>query len=236
MNNSIAKTECNLCGGRRHYLVYQRKRQPDEKSQSGYSISEHALVKPTKVVRCLDCGFVWAIQPDVSSDEIRRDYSVMEDNEYLREEAGRRAQARVILARLAKHKQGGRLLDIGCGPGFFLEEARQGGFEVEGLDLSRWSADYARKRFGIRVFEGLLAQAPFEPKSFDVITFNDVIEHIEDPKTFLTQVRRLLKNDGVLYVSTPDIDSFLSRLLQGSWWGINKYHLCYFSRKTLKAL
>ncbi|MBI3315844.1 MAG: glycosyltransferase, partial [Candidatus Omnitrophica bacterium] len=64
----------------------------------------------------------------------------------------------------------------------------------------------------------------------------DVIEHLKDPKAALKELRRVLKNDGILYLSTPDIESFLSRVLRAKWWGINKFHLFYFSKKTLEQL
>jgi hypothetical protein len=86
------------------------------------------------------------------------------------------------------------------------------------------------------VFRGTLESAHFPDKSFDAVVMNDVIEHLEDPKGCLREARRVLKNDGVLYLSTPDIDSPLSKLLQARWWGINKYHLSYFSRKTLEKM
>lgn len=237
---------CNLCGYPRYYLVHQEKRKPlpahpcpsggDGQGQAGaYTISESHLEKPDKIVRCMNCGFVYAI-PKEPLSELADDYRRMEDHEYTAEEKGRRKQARVILKFIRQFKNGGKMLDIGCGPGFFLSEAKTQGWRVQGVDLSAWARDTAAKRFNVEVFQGELSAARFPDKSFDAVVMNDVIEHLEDPKSCLREARRVLKNDGVLYLSTPDIDSALSRLLRARWWGINKYHLNYFSRRTLEKM
>ena len=237
MSKSLSRIACNLCGSSRYYLVYRRpKTEKKQKSQSTvYTISESELDKPDKIVRCMTCGLVFAI-PETRLKEITRDYVDMADPEYLKEEKGRRAQAGIVLKKIAKFKKSGKLLDIGCGPGFFLDEAKRRGWETRGADLSRWSRDYAKEHFNVEVFQGLLGDAHFPDRSFDVIVMNDVIEHLEDPKSVLREVRRILKNDGVIYISTPDIQSFLSRFLRAKWWGINKYHLFYFSKKTIEKL
>ncbi len=235
----ILSVRCNLCGGSRYHLVHKellKGRPPASKPpQKRYTISESALEKPDKIVCCMTCGLVYAV-PKAPIQEITRDYVEMEDPEYLAEEKGRRRQSGVILSRITKYKKRGRLLDVGCGPGFFLDEAKRQGWEVAGVDLSLWAKKYAKEKFGIVVSQGTLAQCAFPERSFDVVVMNDVIEHVEDPQEMLREARRILKNDGVLYLSTPDIDSILSRLLRAKWWGINKYHLFYFSKKSLERM
>ena len=228
---------CRLCGSGRYYLVYRKRKgkTPSEPRAKNYAISESSLEKPSKIVRCMTCGLVYAAL-DSSLQEIKKDYSDMADEDYVKEEKGRRAQAKSVLSKIAKFKKQGRLLDVGCGPGLFLAQAREQGWEVSGADLSLWAKNYCKENFGIDIFQGTLTEARFPDRSFDVVVMNDVIEHLEDPKVVLSEIRRVLKNDGVVYISTPDIDSFLSRSLGGRWWGINKYHLFYFSRKTLERL
>ncbi len=237
MEKTSFSGHCNLCGHSRYYLVHQEKKKPvpDAPKSVSYTISESHLEKPDKIVRCMGCGLVYAI-PKGSVDEIVHDYVDMVDPEYIAEEKGRRRQAQLILRLVSHYKSGGRLLDIGCGPGFFLAEAKAQGWRVQGVDLSGWAKETARERYGIDVFQGDLNGAHFPDKSFDVIVMNDVIEHLEDPKSALREVRRILKNDGILYLSTPDIESAMSRVLRAKWWGINKYHLFYFSRKTLEKM
>lgn len=236
MKNPTKLVQCNLCGSSRYYLMYRQPKTAKKRAVSAtYTISEGELEQPDKIVRCMTCGLVFAI-PEGRVKEITQDYVDMEDPEYLKEEKGRRAQAAIVLKKIAKFKKSGKLLDIGCGPGFFLDEAKRRGWEVQGADLSRWSREYAKEHFNIEVHQGPLTAARIPHRAFDVIVMNDVIEHIEDPKAVLKEIRRILKNDGVIYISTPDIQSFLSRLLRAKWWGINKYHLFYFSKKTIEKL
>lgn len=232
----MKENRCNLCGGARYTLMHRAPKKPRQAAPAEtYRISESHLEKPDKVVRCMTCGLVYAISKEPTSD-IVADYVDMEDLEYLKEEAGRRAQARIVLSKIRKFKNHGRMLDIGGGPAFFLDEAKRQGWEVQGVDLSRWAKEYSKKNFDIDIFQGALQGATFPDRSFDAVVMNDVIEHLEDPKGALKEIRRILKNDGVLYLSTPDIDSILSRLLRAKWWGINKYHLFYFSKKTLEIM
>ncbi len=236
MSQKTVSNLCNLCGGARVYLVHQEKKKPPVRTEKpAYAISETHTEKPDKIVRCMTCGLVYAV-PRGPVSEIIQDYARMEDPEYVSEEKGRRKQAQILLNLLAKYKTPGKILDVGCGPGLFLSEAKKRGWRVQGVDLSPWAKKYAAENFGVDVFEGSLSEASFPDKSFDVVVMNDVIEHLEDPKSALRQIRRVLKNDGVLYLSTPDIDSFLSKLLRAKWWGINKYHLFYFSRKSLEKM
>ena len=236
MTKHLKHITCNLCGAARYFLIHQeRKRGKFKIFKTHYAISENHLEKPDKIVCCMGCGLVYAV-PDDGAGQIVGDYAEMVDLEYIKEERGRRAQARIVLSKITKFKKQGKMLDVGCGPGFFLDEAKRQGWEVQGNDLSAWSKKYCHENFGIDVFQGLLTEARFPDRSFDAIVMNDVIEHLEDPKAVLNEIRRLLKSDGVIYISTPDINSFLSRFLGGRWWGINKYHLFYFSRKTLERL
>ena len=236
MKKTASPIRCNLCGSSQYYLVHREKTpRAGSAGKTGYSISESHLEKPDKIVRCMSCHLVYAV-PKGPVHELVQDYVRMEDTEYVEEEKGRRAQARLILSLIAGQKKTGRLLDIGCGPGLFLHEAKKQGWDAQGVDLSGWAKEYAAKNFEVGVFQGTLDEARFPDRHFDAIVMNDVIEHLEDPKSALREIQRVLKNDGILYISTPDIESFLSRLLRARWWGINKYHLFYFSRRTLEQM
>ncbi len=233
----MIRMACNLCGSDRSYFVYKKshaKVSPGP-SPAGYTISETHLEKPDTILRCMVCGLVYAV-PEVSVAEVNRGYEEMVDPDYVREEKGRTEQARIVLSRIGKFKSRGRLLDVGCGPGFFLAEAKRRGWEVAGADLSAWAKQYCKEHYGIEVARGSLEEAAWPDQSFDVIVMNDVLEHLTDPRKTLREIRRLLKNDGIVYISTPDINSFFSRVLGARWWGINKYHLFYFSRKTIERL
>src|SRR3989338_7593713 len=186
MKKQAFSVRCNLCGHPRYYLVHREKKTAVP-AAGAYTIYEDHLQRPDKIVRCMSCGFVYAI-PKEPVDSIIRDYVDMADPEYISEEKGRRRQAQAILRFIAQSKMPpGRMLDIGCGPGFLLAEAAAQGWRAQGVDLSTWASDTARERFGIEVFRGELHDARFPDKNFDVIVMNDVIEHLEDPKACLVE-------------------------------------------------
>jgi predicted TPR repeat methyltransferase len=134
-----------------------------------------------------------------------------------------------------QHERGGRLLDVGCHTGIFLDVARKAGWETFGVEPSRWSADRARAR-GLRVADGTLAEVELPGESFDVITMWDVIEHLADPAEELRRAHRLLRPNGLLAVSTMNVASWFPRLLGRRWPWYMQMHLYYFTPATLRQM
>jgi SAM-dependent methyltransferase len=128
----------------------------------------------------------------------------------------------------------GRLLDLGCGSGKFLRDMRELGWDVAGVDPDPKVASYLRHQYGLDVHQGSLEDAHIAEASFDVVTMNNVIEHLPDPIRTLQAVRRVLRPGGKLVVLTPNIDSMASRAFLSSWvhWDPPR-HLFLFSNKTL---
>lgn len=103
--------------------------------------------------------------------------------------------------------RGGRLLDIGCSEGEFLEKCRGLGYELYGLEISKWNAEIVRRK-GIDCFNGYLDEFLLHwrdkiKKSYDCITVFETLEHLTNPLEFLEQIQILLKNNGVLVLSVP---------------------------------
>lgn len=117
---------------------------------------------------------------------------------------------RRALADLAALTHPGRLLDVGCATGVFLDLARGAGWRPQGVELSARHAAYARSAFGLDVFEGDFLDAPFAPGSFDAITMWDFLEHVLDPHAVLARARGLLAPGGVLLVFTIDSASLFN--------------------------
>lgn len=225
---------CNLCGSKKFRVVYEGKSDLANVS-SGYSVTSSEMGTDESIVKCFNCGLIYK-NPRFPDSTLLRDYAQMIDEKYLEEESGRRISARQILKELKKLKKCGKLLDIGCAVGFLLDEAKKDGWKIYGVELSRWAASFAIKKFGIEIFEGDLKEANFPDKFFDAVVLKDTIEHIINPQEMLAEIRRILKNDGVLCVNTPDINSLISKLLRAKWWGIKQAHLYYFTKKTLYRL
>lgn len=129
----------------------------------------------------------------------------------------------------------GKLLDVGCGNGSFLAMMQKLGWNVSGVEPDANAAMIARERLGVPVTIGTLEDADFLDDSFDAVTAHHVIEHMHDPFGFLREVLRILKPDGKLVVTTPNIESWGHRLFRKSWRGLEPpRHLHIFSPKTLR--
>ena len=113
---------------------------------------------------------------------------------------------------IARHKAPGLLLDVGCGKGEFLAEARAHGWRVSGVEPSLGLCLHARKEHQLDVIHGTLDKSNHNPLAMvDAVTLNHVLEHVERPITLLQAIRKRLKPDGVLFVEVPNCDSYLLR-------------------------
>lgn len=230
----LKQVKCNLCGSDRYSVVYKMYAGDISTIQmDSYTITKNRQNFPLRIVKCSQCGLIYA-NPRPSVITLRANYARMVDPLYLEEEQGRRLSAQYILGELQQLKKSQRLLDIGCSTGFLLDEAGKRGWEVYGVELSQWAVDYARNKLGIaNVFQGTLKEAAYPSNYFDAVILKDAIEHLPEPKSTLIEIRRILKSDGVICINTPDISSFISKILRARWWGIKQVHLYYFTRQSL---
>jgi 2-polyprenyl-3-methyl-5-hydroxy-6-metoxy-1,4-benzoquinol methylase len=128
----------------------------------------------------------------------------------------------------------GKLLDIGCSFGFFLDTARRRGWDVHGLEIAEYAADYARTQLGIPVTASTLCNSDFPANFFDVVTMWNVIEHLANPLETLQHVHRVLKPAGVLVLTTGNVESLVARLQRTRWrMLIPPIHLMHFSPSTI---
>lgn len=138
--------------------------------------------------------------------------------------------------RYLKADEMGRLLDVGCGNGLFLDQMRGLGWEVMGVEPDGEAVSVAREELGLEVFQGPLEGAKFPDGHFDAITMNHVIEHVPDPIGLLKECRRLLKPGSKLIVVTPNIKSLGRRTFDDAWvhWDPPR-HLFLFSPEALRT-
>ncbi len=130
----------------------------------------------------------------------------------------------------------GALLDVGCGPGLLLEEARRLGVaSVVGVDPNPWAVEETRRR-GIEADVGSIhALAP--TARFDAITMLDVLEHVVEPVPFLAAVRARLRDGGRLLVMTPNVESLLARMSGPRWVSLKvPEHVRYYSRRSIRTV
>jgi len=133
-----------------------------------------------------------------------------------------------------------KMLDVGCGSGTFLSDARDAGWTMSGMEINPEFPAFCRKELGIEdVKVGLVSDPPFPEASFDAVTMLDVLEHMYDPVLSVTQCARLLKPGGLLVVKSPNGRMQLRKELVKKILGrsdgcvANIGHLNQFSPKTL---
>src|SRR2546423_2737770 len=208
-----------------------------EARAEAFSPTNHQPGQYGDLYRCERCGTV--AQPSLPhGDALLELYRHMRDEHYLDEEEGRRATARRLLDEIGRHTGGGRLLDVGCGHGLLLDEARRRGYEAEGLELSEHASAHARGVLGLtvhaRTLDDLVADP--EPPRHAAIVLADVLEHLDDPSKAIDHCASLLEPDGVLCVVTPDPGSRTARLAGAGWWGYLPAHTFLLPRRTLRGV
>lgn len=185
------------------------------------------------LVKCRNCGFVF-VKVVPSLEELAAYYDDYPVKDHRSAVTIKRYNE--LLDKFEKYRSTNKLLDIGCGTGYFLDEAKKRGWVVHGTEYSPLSIASCRER-GISICEGQLNGSNYDADQFDVITSFEVIEHINDPKEELDKINRILRPNGLLYITTPNYNS-LSRHFVGPNWSIVNYpeHLSYYTPSTLNFL
>jgi len=190
--------------------------------------------------QCPQCHYVWFEQNlthEVAQSLYADSYFFEgEYKDYLKEEMALRKNFERNLRWLSKFVSRGRLLEIGCAYGFFLDIARRQ-FEVEGLDINAAACQYAREQLKLNVQRADFLKTEFNKDSYDVVVMWATLEHVVNPHLYLQKISRLLCPGGIFACATIDIESFLSKIQKSKWRQIHPpTHLNYFSRETLAKL
>jgi SAM-dependent methyltransferase len=201
-----------------------------------FRVNEHTIY------RCAACDleFVWPTpSPDALRAVYERGYFTGDgagyDDYFGRERsiAARKADARLDALASVTRRRLGRLVDVGCAAGYFVEAAAARGWEAHGVEPSPEARQGMAPAVAPRVAPSLDAL----DGSFDAITFWDVLEHLPDPLATLREARARLRPDGVLGVVVPVLGSVNTRLAPRSW---DQYkppeHLWFFSRGAMRSL
>jgi 2-polyprenyl-3-methyl-5-hydroxy-6-metoxy-1,4-benzoquinol methylase len=215
---------CAICGGTASRHLYEK---------SGYGIAA-----------CSRCGLTYA-QPRAPHEKIlarySRDYFWNEYLPSLGAAEGKYDLAQfdlrhaALLQMMAARAPGRRLLEVGCGAGFFLKAAERAGWNVEGIELSEEASRFAVERLQLPIRREPAESSSIAAGSFDAAAMFDVIEHLFDPRAVLTAIARALTPGGLLAISTPNYDS-LSRYLLGVDWAVLSplEHVYYFTEDSLR--
>jgi 2-polyprenyl-3-methyl-5-hydroxy-6-metoxy-1,4-benzoquinol methylase len=223
-------TSCNVCGStKKKFLI----------NKNGFNI-----------VKCKNCGLVY-VDPQPPDDQIEKLYSFekgygtwrFDPLESKKKFNKKRKQFEEYIKLIERCKKPGFLLDVGCSSGLFLELARSFSWKCYGVDVNKDTAAIAKQK-GFNIVIGNLLSTNFPHETFDVITLWEVLEHVKDPTSTLRHARNLLKNDGYLFISTPNISGFEPKVnyyLMGktiNFWRHPEppHHLYQFSVLTIQKL
>ena len=202
-------------------------------------ISGSHEIKPLKgfeahyLVKSKPVGFVFCSRVP-TDDELEKHYNKYSRDDYFSPVT--RARYIELLKYLEPYRKNGRILDVGCGIGFFLEVAREMGWDVYGTEYTENAISKCLQR-GIKMKKGRLDSQWWPDGYFDVITSFEVIEHINDPIDEVSKINHLLRTGGIFYVTTPNFNA-IERVLLKSKYSIIQYpeHLSYYTPKTLDFL
>lgn len=209
----MEKVLCNICQSEKHKKVLAAK---DPLTGEVFTL-----------VRCETCGLVFT-NPRPTSKELRFHYP-----ESLYTADPSLGDKKRILLQYIQH---GKILDVGCGRGFFLNSIKHE-FEVAGVEIDEKSSRYASKKYGIEIKAQQITELSPAENSYDVITFWHTLEHLPDPKSSLEKAFALLKEKGLLFVAVPNIDSLQADIFQRRWYHIDlPRHLFHFSKTSLSRI
>ncbi len=211
---------------------------------------EHDL----SIIFCQECE-VYFVHPMPSDKFLRKWYS--------EEEKKKRWNNDLNLAVKANHEQNrynyeeyfrilsetcnldgcGKVLEIGCFSGLFLKKFKDLGYECKGIDLNEGFVKYGREHYNLDLECGTVFDLNLADKSIDIIIFHQVLEHLSDPQSFLREVRRILKDDGYIFLSVPNTGSIVFKLENKFLSDFTRHrfieipnHLFYFSKTSLILL
>lgn len=201
---------------------------------SSSKVNELTQYQEDFLAQCQNCTFVfsWKIP---TTEELTKHYNSYNRHRYYSPITIKRYHT--LLDQFEAYRKTNNILDIGCGGGVFLLEAKKRGWNVYGTEYTMEGVKFCAQK-GIHMHQGLNPSNYGHPENFfDVVTSLEVIEHMPSAKDEVASYYQLLRPGGIVYLTTPNFDS-ISRRLAKEKWNILEYpeHLCYYTRKTLSFL
>ncbi len=227
---------CDLCGNDKNVLFLRTR-------DYRYGYAEYF-----NFMRCLGCGLIY-MNPRPTADWICKRY----DEDYTSDADLKRMDLSIDSSKwktflrplwqkfvggykLADYKIGGKFLDVGCGAGEALCVAKEHGMEPFGIEINPKLVKICKDK-GLNAHCGTLEEINFPDNYFDTVWISQVIEHVCSPKDLLREVKRILKQNGRVYIFCPNLESYLSKLFGRYWEGwYVPFHFYVFTASTMRRL
>ena len=250
MNFDLEYISCNLCGNRItipyasvSYMDYISRR-PELKRDDDLMLKNEDLANcKFNLVKCKSCGLIY-VNPrltgrslaDLYHEEYFSFYVETSSNAHKRRQKTFKTEIAELERMTEKLGVGRKILDVGCGGGFFLSSLDDS-WEKYGTEVNSFAAKYARDTFRINVLEGRLREVNFPDGKFDIVKLRGAIEHLPDPIGELREIHRILRKGGLIAVNTPNIGSICGRLYKEKFRMVcPTHHIYYFSTRTLSLM
>lgn len=202
--------------------------------------TEKFCIGNTLLLKCKSCGIIFnANLPDkITIDNYYKyNYSIDKtkniNNPFLLEKKRMQLlpeQYELISKIISYRNYPARLLDIGCGWGFFIDQARRFGFDSYGVEPSIIAVNHCLS-IGLKVYDNI---DKINTK-FDIITMFHSLEHFINPKEIIYKIKQLLNNDGLLFIRVPAFDCFWSKLFKSKWvWFQPDNHYFHYTSQSLQ--
>lgn len=218
---------------------------------SSSRLMQLANLNGARIIKCLNCSFVYLDGRDPRPQADYYDEVLLDD--YIKYYKDHRTGVfSKHLRIIEKYSAKGKILDIGCSFGWFLDLAQKAGWVVFGLENSQKAIGYAREKYGLSISHGGIESVKNFNTDFQVITLWNVLEHIPNPLRNLEMINEKLSSDGLLVISVPNIEglitklAFLSYRLSGGKFKFalsrlyqienENPHLYHFSLKTITSI
>ena len=186
------------------------------------------------LVKCSNCSFVFSQWVPTKKELVEYYASDYDRTKYFSPITEKRYYE--LLDKFEKYKSTNRILDIGSGCGFFLQTAQKRGWEVFGTEIAPSATDNC-KDLNINMSYGDINTIGFPENYFDVVVHIEVIEHINNPNEYVSEIHKILRPGGITYLTTPNFNA-IHRFRLKEKYDVISYpnHLCYYTSKTLKDL
>ena len=203
MAYSFLDKACNLCSSRD--VIFLGERIP-----RAFSL-DRSLV--TNIVKCRNCGLIYPNPMPIPDErQLQENYGNPDIYFPCAITEKRLKFYGSILKGINRYVKKGRLLDIGCGRGELLHVAKKQGWDVCGAEVSKGFADYAKNNFDVDVKVGELDNLKFADGEFDAVSLVAVLQHTHNPREILSEVNRILRDKGLLFMETMNNGSLLYQI------------------------
>ena len=233
----MQQLHCAICGKKEKTVILYKARF-DKKNITPATFS--ARRTPDRMhyqfLNCLKCGLIFS-SPIFNEKEIKTLYTGStfdygQESEYLKKTYGKYLQDTI---KDVDGKQ--KLLDIGCGNGFFLEEALERGIaDVWGIEPGKKSIKSARNDLKRRIINSLYKSTLFSPQTFSIITCFHTLDHIPDPNVFVKAVYNHLRKGGRALFIVHNTSGLSVKIFGESSPIFDIEHIYLFNKKTLQKL